>query len=213
MVKSAEQNNFVLRIINPKLKFPEIHLQRGNSIGIYSKNYKNILKSFFKIITNPEKYSEKVTINELIANNSTWIGRSFSHIVIPELWGENIIKVLKNKPERRHLIVISADSNSIKPDEYSEISEICSKYKNDGAILTISDSKDLIEATSDEVIDQNGNKISYKTGDFFEDIYSGKEIDDISKIESNIKNIRYKKMKILRDETTGEFNIEEMFKK
>ncbi|MGM0640980.1 MAG: hypothetical protein ACQESN_06115 [Thermotogota bacterium] len=213
MVKSAEQNNFVLRIIKPKIKFPEVHLQRGNSIGIYTKKHKTILKNFFKIITNPEKYSEKVTVNELVANNSSWIGRSFSHIVIPELWDKNIVDILKNKPERRHLIVISTDSKTIKPEEFSEISELCSKYKTDGAILTITNSLDLIEATSDEVIDQNGNKISYKTGSFFEDIYTGKEIEDINKIESNIKNIKYKKMKILRDDSTGEFNIDELFKK
>jgi hypothetical protein len=69
----------------------------------------------------------------------------------------------------------------------------------------------LIEATSDEVIDDTGNKISYQLGQFFEDI-NGNDIDNVDKIESNMKNIRYKKMKILRDEKTGEFNIEDLFK-
>lgn len=212
MVKNIDQSNFVLRIIKPKINFPEIHLQKGNSIGIYSNNYEKILKNFFKIITNPSKFSEKVTVNELVANNSSWIGRSFTHIVIPELWDDNILHILRNKPERRHLIVISTDIKTINKEELSELSELCSEYKKDGAILTISNSKDLIEATSDDVIDEIGNKISYKTGDFFEEIKTGKEIEDFSKINSNVKNIRYKKMKILRDEKTGEFNVEDLFK-
>jgi hypothetical protein len=41
---------------------------------------------------------------------------------------------------------------------------------------------------------------------------NGKEIEDINKIESNLKNIKFKKMKILRDDTTGELNIEDLFK-
>jgi hypothetical protein len=53
--------------------------------------------------------------------------------------------------------------------------------------------------------------MSYQLGQFFEDI-NGNDIDNIDKIESNMKNIRYKKMKILRDEKTGEFNIEDLFK-
>lgn len=212
MVNSTDNSNFILRIINPKIDFPEIHLQKGSSIGIYTKNYKKILKSFFKIITNPDKFSEKVTINELVANNSSWIGRSFSHIVIPELWNKNIVDILREKPDRRHLILISATDSHIKSEEFSEISELCSQYKKDGAIITITDSKQLIEATSDEIIDDNGNKISYQVGQFFEDM-KGEDIDDVDKIESNMKNIRYKKMKILRNEKTGEFNIEDLFKK
>ena len=212
MVNSTEQSNYILRVIKPKIEFPEIHLQKGSSIGIYTKNYKKILKSFFKILTNPDKFSEKVTVNELVANNSSWIGRSFSHIVIPDLWNKNIVDILKEKPDRRHLILISATDSNIKPEEFSKISELCSQYKKDGAIITISDSKNLIEATSDEIIDETGNKISYQVGQFFEDM-SGNDIENVDKLESNMKNIRYKKMKILRDEKTGEFNIEDLFKK
>ena len=212
MVNSADQSNYILRIISPKIDFPEMHLQKGASIGIYTKNYKKILKNFFKILTNPDKFSEKVTVNELVANNSSWIGRSFSHIVIPELWNKNIVDILREKPDRRHLILISATDSCIKSEDFSKISELCSQYKKDGAIITITDSKRLIEATSDEIIDDTGNKISYQVGQFFEDM-NGNDIDNVDKIESNMKNIRYKKMKILRDEKTGEFNIEDMFKK
>lgn len=211
MVNSVEQSNYILRIINPKLDFPEIHLQKGSSLGIFTRDYKKTLKNLFKILTNPDKFSEKVTVNDLIANNSSWIGRSFSHLVIPELWDKNILEILKEKPDRRHLIVISASDDDIKSEEYSEISNLCSLYKKDGAVLIITDSKNLIEATSDGVLDEKGNKISYKTGQFFEDM-NGKEIEDVNKIESNLKNIKFKKMKILRDDTTGELNIEDLFK-
>lgn len=211
MVKNVEESSFILRVIKPKLDFPEINLQKGTSLGIYTKNYKKILKNFFKILTTPEKYSEKLTINDLVANNSNWIGRSFSHIVIPELWGKNILEILKEKTDRRHLIIISATEDDINQNEYSEISELCNIYKKEGAIVTITNSKKLIEATSDNIIDEKGNKISYQTGLFFEEM-DGKEIKDINNIEPNLKNIRIKKMKMLINENTNNFNMEDLLK-
>lgn len=189
------QNNSILKIIDPKIGFPEIDLKKGSSIGIYSNNVNLITKNFFKILCEPQKYAEKVSINEIIANNSSWIGRAFTHIVIPSLWNESILSILMNKPIKRHLILIAATAEEVIYEELAEISKLTTLFKTEGAIITISNSKDLLEATSEIFVDDNGNEIDSEFADVFEDITTQEKvlIDDL---KCNFSDLRYKKIMI-----------------
>lgn len=206
MIKEFESKMSVIKISSPKINFPEISLEAGESIGIYTNSPSKYIKYFFKIITDPSKNAEKVTINEIVANTTPWVGRTFTHIVIPEVWNDDILQILKNKPERRHLIFIGAKDNQIKKEKLPQISEQVHEYLKKCAILTITDSTELIEAVCKKVIDTNGNELILTE----EKVCMDKDgnIVSLDDVDCNIKNINIKKYRFV-----GEKNdyLEDLF--
>ncbi|BBE30101.1 hypothetical protein OSSY52_02420 [Tepiditoga spiralis] len=202
----SEVNNVILRILNPSIEFPEITLEKGNCLGIYTENVKKLSKNFFKLICEPQKFAEKVTINNLVLDKSTWIGRTFTHIVSPELWEDSILNILKNKPQRRHLVFIFATVEEVNKKELYEISKLIEDYKKEGAVLVISNSSELFEATVDTLLDEKENEIYLENGLFYEDINTGKIYDDIEEeIKAKLFDIRIKKTKINIEENNEKF--------
>jgi hypothetical protein len=208
MIKNNQNSvvSNILRIVEPKVSFPELVLEKGSSLGIYSDNVCGVTKNLFKILCEPKKYAEKVTINELVASNSAWLGRAFTHVVIPSFWKKSILEILKLTPSKKHLIVIAAEKKEIFKEDLSEISSIVSNLKKDGALITITDSCELLEAVSDSVLNEEGNELFIETGEFFVDFNTNEEITDLSQLSSNVKDIRVKKIKFkIKEESFSDF--------
>ena len=202
----SEANDVVLRILNPSIDFPEITLEKGTCLGIYTESVKNFSKNFFKLICEPQKFAEKVTMNNLVLDKSTWIGRSFTHIVSPALWEDSILNILKNKPQRRHLVFIFATTEEVNKNELSKVSELVETYKKEGAVLVISNSSNLFEATVDTLIDENENELYLEDGIFYEDINTGKIYDEIEEeIKAKLFDVRIKKTRIEFEKNSKNF--------
>ncbi|HBT51811.1 MAG TPA: hypothetical protein DEA49_06850 [Petrotoga sp.] len=167
MIEEGVSNSIILDIVQPSLTFPEIKLEKGNSLGLYTTETELMTSYFFKLISEPEKYAKEVKINGFLANGMNWVGRSFTHIVVPQIWKDSIYNILKNKPKRRHLIFIGARKCDINYAELSEISTIISYYKKDCSILVVSDSVELLQATTDRVVNMLGESIVYGSKEFF----------------------------------------------
>lgn len=196
MIKEQSSDSVILDIIEPSIAFPQIRLEKGQTLGIYTENPIVLTSNFFRLISEPEKYAKKVMVNGIIANGTNWVGRVFTHIVVPEIWEDSICNILKNKPKRRHLIFIGANSNEIRYEELANISRFVTDYKKDGSIFVITDSKELLEATVEKVIDEKGFELTMKQGDFFERLSDKTEVSELSNIISNIEDLRYKKWKL-----------------
>ncbi len=167
MIEEEILNSIILDIVQPSITFPEIKLEKGNSLGLYTTDTELMTSYFFKLITEPEKYAKEVKINGFLANDMNWVGRSFTHIVVPQIWKDSIYNILKNKPKRRHLIFIGARKCDINYDELSDISTIISYYKKDCSILVISDSVELLQATTERVVNMLGESVVYESKKFF----------------------------------------------
>lgn len=193
MIRETEKQ-CILRVINPKLFFPEIILDKGECLGIYTENVNFLIKNFFKIITEPSKYAERVTVNDIVAGSSSWIGRSFTHVAVPEMWNKKLHKILEDKPKRKHLTFIGINSCDVEKEYLSEISDLVYKFKNEGAVLIVSDSCDILEACSDKITDENGNEIYSEKGIFLYDIKNNNFIESLENIKTNYCDVRVKKV-------------------
>jgi hypothetical protein len=167
MIKDSHFDGFILDIVEPSISFPSIRLEKGQALGIYSNEPKLMTKNFFKLICEPEKYVKKVTINGLIANGTNWIGRSYTHMVVPEIWNDSIYNILKKKPKRRHLIFIGATRNEIILEELDNIASFVEAYKKDGSVFVITDSIELLKKTVTKVINENGTEIDPNNSEFY----------------------------------------------
>jgi hypothetical protein len=168
VIEEEISNSIMLDIVQPSITFPEIKLEKGNSLGLYTTETELMTSYFFKLISEPEKYAKEVKINGFLANGMNWVGRSFTHIVVPQIWQDSIYNILKNKPKRRQLIFIGARKCDINYDELSDISTIISYYKKDCSILVISDSFELLKVTTDRVVNMLGEPIIYESKNYFE---------------------------------------------
>jgi hypothetical protein len=161
VINEEPSNSLILDIKGPSLTFPEIRLEKGKSLGLYTYHAELMSMYFFKLITEPEKYAKEVKINGSIANGINWIGRVYTHIVIPHICQDTILNLLKKKPKRRDLIFIGAKKSNVYHDELPYISKIISSYKSECSILVISDSIELLKATVNEVMDDTGKNIIF----------------------------------------------------
>jgi len=193
-IEESGASTTVIRIVEPSNGFPEMVIEKGQSAGIFTSKVKETGKLFFQILCEPNRYCRKLTINEIVANQSAWLGRAFTHLVIPDIWNESLLWILKNKPRDKHFIIIAAGEKSVRQKDLSEISRLVSEYTKDGAVLTITDSRELIEAVCDSVTDEKGEEIFFETGPFFFDLSDNTLIEDIDKIEANVKDVRIKKI-------------------
>jgi len=162
VIEEGISSNIILDIREPFVTFPEIKLRKGNSLGLYTQDTELMTSYFFKLISEPEKYAKEVKINGFLANGINWVGRSFTHIVVPQIWEDSISNILKSKPKRRNLIFIGARKCDVNYDELSDISTLISYYKKDCSILVISDAIEFLETTTDQIVNMLGIPIVYE---------------------------------------------------
>jgi len=191
MIKDSHSDGFILDIVEPSISFPSIRLEKGQTLGIYTNEPKLLTRNFFKLICEPEKYAKKVTINGLIANGTNWIGRSYTHMVVPEIWNDSIYNILKKKPKRRHLIFIGATKNEIVSEELDNIASFVESYKKDGSIFVITDSTDLLKKTVTKVINENGIDIDLNDSEIYKLSNEKASGSKISNIITSLENLNF----------------------
>ncbi|HOB15780.1 MAG TPA: hypothetical protein PK894_03070 [Defluviitoga sp.] len=189
MIKETPSEGFILDIVEPLISFPSVRLEKGQAVGIYTSEPKLMTKYFFKLICEPEKYAKKVTINGLIANGTNWIGRSFTHMVVPEIWNDTICNILKKKPKRRHLIFIGAAKDEIVSEELDNVAFFVEDYKKEGSVFVITDSKELLEKTVDKVLNEKGIEIDLNKSELYKVISEKESVSEFSNINHNVKNL------------------------
>ncbi|KLO22937.1 MULTISPECIES: hypothetical protein [unclassified Marinitoga] len=187
-------SDIMLKIKNSKIEFPDIELLSGEKIGIYTERITNTINNLIKIIIKPKKYTDEYILEGMNAEELSYFSRRIFHIISLELWKEkDILQLLKNKQDSRKITIISVDKKDLKIDTISEISRYIENKLSDENILIITNSKDLLEAICDKVIDENGNPIDFEDGIYIKRLDNLETFNSIEEIDGKYIPIIFKK--------------------
>ncbi|GAB6188787.1 hypothetical protein JCM30566_05260 [Marinitoga arctica] len=187
-------SDVMLKIVNSRIEFPNIEIVLKEKVGIYTKNPHKFLNNLLKIIIKPKKYTEEYILEGIDAENLSYFSRRIFHIVSPNLWNnKDILKILKSKSENRKIIVLSEKDENLNIYKIFEIKKIIDNSFSDENFLIITDSKELLEAICDKVIDENGNQIPFEEGAFLKRFDTMEEIEKLDEIEGHFLPLIFKK--------------------
>ncbi|KLO21841.1 hypothetical protein X275_07870 [Marinitoga sp. 1197] len=190
-------SDIMLKIKNSKIEFPDIELLSGEKIGIYTERVTNTINNLIKIIIKPKKYTDEYILEGMNAEELSYFSRRIFHIISLDLWKEkDILQLLKNKQDSRKITIISVDKKDLKIDTISEISRYIENKLSDENILIITNSKDLLEAICDKVIDENGNPINFEDGIYIKRLDNLETFNSIEEIEGKYIPIIFKKREL-----------------
>lgn len=189
-------SDVMLKIVNARVNFPDIEIMIKEKVGIYTNDPYKTLDNFLKIIIRPKKYTKEYVLEGIEAENLSYFSKRIFHIASSNLWNANILKLIKSKPENRKITVLAEKKENIDINKIFEIKKAIKEKIPDENILVITDSKELLEAICDKVIDENGNQIIFEEGTFIKRLDTMEELERIDEIEEHYIPLIFKKKEL-----------------